>query len=490
MDGNFKFSLTKKNVSFKTASFISSGSNVDVEMYVDGILLSRLADSMGYFYYEYNGDINESLEIKGLGLGGQITFLPFQADAIADFSGISIKKCGKNLFKNDTSLLKRFKCFTAANKEKECVGYAIEGLAAGIYSLSAIIKESTTTNDYIYSTINDKDGNFVSNKITNKSGTKNGNIIISSTSYAPMKYEINDGDVLYIYDASNTDANINTEKSKTLFNKVDFQLEVGVTDTDFESYTEEILSGNVNGLYTAKSKCPYMNFIVDGDAVVNVTYNVSWGMEIENDRLWEKRRKSIGSSWSYAFAGKTWNDESLSSIPFDIRPSGSASAMFSNSGINDLKGTLEKAGVVLDLSGTTNVNNMFQNALVTRLPKLDFSKCTATTTIFSYCTNLVYIEELIPSPTANTTNMFQRCDSLEHCIFAGTISKTLSMADCPKLDAESYNSIFINLNSTVTGQTLTLPSEDTVRSVYDEKYGDGTYDAIVATKNNWSFAHV
>ena len=414
--------------------------------------------------------------------------LTTQAGAIANFSDVTIKKCGKNLFKNDTSLLKRFKCFTAANKEKECVGYAIEGLAAGIYSLSAIIKETTTTNDYIYSTINDKDGNFVSSKITNKSGTKNGNIIVSSASYAPMKYEINDGDVLYIYDASNVDANINTEKSKTLFNKVDFQLEVGVADTDFESYTEEILSGNANGLYTVKSECPYMNFIVDGDAVVNVTYNVSWGMEIENDRLWEKRKKSIGSSWSYAFAGKTWNDESLSSIPFDIRPSGSASAMFSNSSINNLKGTLEKAGVVLDLSGATNVNNMFQNSLATHLPKLDFSKCTASSTVFSYNTNLVYIEEFIPSPTATTTNMFQRCDNLEHCVFGGTISKSLNMADCSKLNAESIDSVFNNLGNANSGQTFVFPS--TAQTTYNAVYGEGAFETkISARPSNWTIAY-
>lgn len=214
------------------------------------------------------------------------------------------------------------------------------------------------------------------------------------------------------------------------------------------------------------------------------------GKKAELAEQWEKRRLSIGSVLSYAFAGRSWNDELLETIPFDIKPSGNAAAMFLISGINDLKGTLERAGVVLDLTGASNVNNMFQNSLVSYIPKLDFSNCTASSTVFSNCTSLISIEELIPSPTATTTNMFQRCDNLEHCIFGGIISKSLNMADCSKLDAESYNSIFLNLDSAVTGQTLTLTSEDTVRSVYDEKYGVGTYDAVVATKTNWSFAHV
>ena len=80
--------------------------------------------------------------------------------------------------------------------------------------------------------------------------------------------------------------------------------------------------------------------------------------------------------------------------------------------------------------------------------------------------------------------MFQGCTKLAHCIFGGLIQKTITMAECVLLDAESIDSVFNNLGSANAGQKFTFPS--TAEQTYDAKYGEGTFQTkIDSAPSNW-----
>lgn len=57
------------------------------------------------------------------------------------------------------------------------------------------------------------------------------------------------------------------------------------------------------------------------------------------------------------------------------------------------------------------------------------------------------------------------------------------------LTAEKLHNIMQGLSATATGQTLTLPAYSTVKATYDDVYGEGAWDTIVATKSNWTIAY-
>lgn len=141
--------------------------------------------------------------------------------------------------------------------------------------------------------------------------------------------------------------------------------------------------------------------------------------------LWESRKQSIGNNWIYTFAGRSWNDETFGSIPFDlVLSTDSALSMFSYSTITNLKQILENNGVTLDISNVKTVNTMFFYSSITHLPKIDLSSATSTTSIFGYMRQLIYIEEVVFSETTNMTDlMFHWCDKLEHLRIGGGIYK-------------------------------------------------------------------
>ena len=45
------------------------------------------------------------------------------------------------------------------------------------------------------------------------------------------------------------------------------------------------------------------------------------------------------------------------------------------------------------------------------------------------------------------------------------------------------------VSTTDSGKTITFPAYATVKATYDAKYGSGAWDAIVASKPNWTIAY-
>ena len=87
-------------------------------------------------------------------------------------------------------------------------------------------------------------------------------------------------------------------------------------------------------------------------------------------------------------------------------------------------------------------------------------------------------------------HMFRNNFALEDVEFVeGTISVSIDLKSCSSLSAESLHSIVKGLSDTVSGQTLTLTKESTIRTTFDAVYGEGAWDTLVASKSNWTIAY-
>ena len=119
------------------------------------------------------------------------------------------------------------------------------------------------------------------------------------------------------------------------------------------------------------------------------------GRQAEWSSFWDACQENGNrTAYSYAFAHGSWKDETFKP-KYDIRPVGDASYMFNKCKITDLKGILERQGVVLDLSGMTwSISVFFECRQMTRVPTLDIRNTTSDFA-FSYCANLVSIDKLI-----------------------------------------------------------------------------------------------
>lgn len=209
------------------------------------------------------------------------------------------------------------------------------------------------------------------------------------------------------------------------------------------------------------------------------------------DTFWDAFQQN-GERYSYSFAfAQGWNDESFCpKYDMIVR---SCNGMFQQSGITDLKGRLNELGITLDVSQSTTLLQMFQNAGVKHAPAIDGSN--AASLSYTFGSNprsaIETIEKLILSnKLTNVGNAFLNAEKLTHVIFEGELAITgLDIHWSTKLDAESYHSLMGILSKTTSGTSITLPAYATVKATYDAKYGEGAWDIMAASKTNWTIAY-
>lgn len=212
-------------------------------------------------------------------------------------------------------------------------------------------------------------------------------------------------------------------------------------------------------------------------------YDVFW------DALQNKGNRKVYNS---AFTEQGWDDETFKP-KYSIRPQ-SANNMFAECNITNLKALLERYGVELDFSGITYnaLSQVFANSSITDLGVLDVSTSASLGYFLWYAKKLVNAEKIILSDDGNTTfptTTFQSCGALVEIRFEGVIGKDFDIHWSKSLSAESYHSI-ITHSSKNASFTLTLPPEETVRSVYDTKHGSGAWDTITAEYSNLTIAYM
>lgn len=188
------------------------------------------------------------------------------------------------------------------------------------------------------------------------------------------------------------------------------------------------------------------------------------GRNAEWSDFWDELQRR-GNRVNYIYAFAYYNDK-IFSPKYDII-GGNASAvqaLFQYSSITDLKGILERQGVLIDCSKCSLTLQMFQGCSgLTRVPTLNLEKSTNTSYMFSECKNLVEIEKLIVSETTSFgSTTFYSCNSLTDIIFEGVIGGNLNMSWSPLSIASLKNiiSCLKNYAGTAQEQTYTVKFSD------------------------------
>ena len=191
-------------------------------------------------------------------------------------------------------------------------------------------------------------------------------------------------------------------------------------------------------------------------------------------------------SYVHAFRGGDntttvqWNDTTFKP-KYNIVVTGSAANMFANSNITDLKGILEERGLILDLSGSDHVSQIFMWSKITRLPVIDLSLASEIHFYYAYC--LKSVDKVVLNQNGSQTHYFQGCGALEDITFEGVIGQNLGMGECKKLKKASIENIFSVLSTTATGKTATFS-----KTAKEAAFTDAEWDALKATKPNWTVA--
>ena len=208
------------------------------------------------------------------------------------------------------------------------------------------------------------------------------------------------------------------------------------------------------------------------------------GKTAEHNEFWEETHNNMLNG-ANCFTGYHWTDNNFKPIRDIVVAYGER--IFSVSGIQDLRGCLQRQGVVLDTSKATTMAYAFSSSKIKYLPVIDCSGVNRTAGmqyLISTCSSLIEVEKIIlpdPSKISNYNGMLTGCSNLERVIFEGAIGKIgLNLSGSPKLDHESLMSVINCLAPTSTAMTVTLGATNLAKLTDDEK--------AIATEKGWTLA--
>lgn len=253
----------------------------------------------------------------------------------------------------------------------------------------------------------------------------------------------------------------------------------------FEKIT--IMGDNVSVLFD--------NF-VKGSTMLVEAYNsgqtdgVELGKEAERIAFWDDFQ-DYGNRTLYNNAFQNAWSDNLFRPRYDFRPT-SAGYMFAGTKIRYLKECLAYYGVTLDLSNATSVDRLFSSASdLINCPEISTVSAPHLQNIFYECKNLKSVDKLILKSDGSQTfndNSFKNCISLEEIRFGGRIGNSINLQWCSKLSAESYNSLIGCLAVSTTGEKLgTIILPPNVESVFNARYGSGSWAMMVSARPYWDF---
>lgn len=218
------------------------------------------------------------------------------------------------------------------------------------------------------------------------------------------------------------------------------------------------------------------------------------GKKAEYDAFWDDFQDNGNRTlYESAFQGKGWTNNNFKP-KYNMMCIGqfSCNGTFRQSLIEDIKGILERQGVVMDFSQASHLTNTFQNSMVKRLPVINLGSCIKMQSTFHTCRSLEEVE--ISNLQANCTfsNDFQQCGVLtKFTLTNSTIGQNgFDIHWSTKLSAISLYSIITALSSTFEG-TITLPT--TAEANYNANPPVGapqTWAELVATKPNWDINYL
>ena len=152
---------------------------------------------------------------------------------------------------------------------------------------------------------------------------------------------------------------------------------------------------------------------------------------------------------------------------------------------------VKTATLICNADGVADFNQLIRESTVETLDLSNFKLTPSTINYFLYGNKNIttVLGELDLSNCTSATYAFNVTPLKDIKFKEGTIGISLQFNNCKTISAESLHSIMKGLSSTVSGQTLTLPKYDICKATYDAKFGSGSWDTIVASKNNWTIAY-
>jgi len=176
-------------------------------------------------------------------------------DTVTDFSTVTLKAQGKNLFNNDISLLKKVVYRDANDAEYTRIGYEPLALPAGTYTFTLIDVDVFTK--YIYGYIVGENNKII----------RSCHLLNNTNNQTPKTITIGEGERVLII---NGHAGLQMADRTKEFDAVKIQLEAGESATSYEEYKEPVCytpnaDGTVEGV---KSIYPVITLTTDTSGVL------------------------------------------------------------------------------------------------------------------------------------------------------------------------------------------------------------------------------
>lgn len=220
------------------------------------------------------------------------------------------------------------------------------------------------------------------------------------------------------------------------------------------------------------------------------------GRKSEYDEFWDAYQdKGAVKPYSFAFAESYWTEDRIKP-KYDIKPTSAYMMFMYNGNPVDFLGICERQGVVFDGSQCTSYQYTFSHCAVTRIGRLDFTKCKHVSQTFQGNTSLYHISAFVSHKDLQFfTHSFDRCSSLTHMLVEGVIGQNGLDLHWSPLDNPSLTSIINALSTETSGLAATL-SLSAVNNAFETSPGlaDGSTSpewlALVNTKTNWTISLV
>lgn len=229
----------------------------------------------------------------------------------------------------------------------------------------------------------------------------------------------------------------------------------GTIALPYEPYNGQTLTPSADGTVEGMtSTYPQMNIFTDNvDAMLDVTYRQSKGMQTEYDRFWDAFQQN-GNRKNYSYAFYLWEGGAYNpKYPITVVSNNTFNTVYCYSSITDTK-------VDIQLTTPARLGDSFYQA-----------------------TKMVTIRKIIiDEGVAITGSCFGGCSSLKNITFEGTIGVSINLKDSP-LTKASITNVIEHLSSTATGQTATFQ-----KSAKEAAFTADEWAALIADKTNWTFS--
>lgn len=179
------------------------------------------------------------------------------------------------------------------------------------------------------------------------------------------------------------------------------------------------------------------------------------GQNAAMSEFWDTFQRN-GTRTDYRFAFAYGFDDTNFKPKYDMIPS-LCERMFASCRVTDVTAALERAGVVLDTSNSTNIIYMFASSYCKRVPPISAESTTSVAGAFGW-SYIETIDKLILKTDGTNTfgSTFNGALSLVNITIEGVIGQNINFEACKTLSADSIRSIIEHLSDTASGKTLTL----------------------------------